>query len=307
MAELRPPAEGIVLTHFIVSDDVERSRRFYTDVLGGTVAFSFGQLTYVAMSNSWVIINVGGGPTDDKPAVTLETPRDPDRVSSFLNVRVKDIEAVYAEWSARGAQFLTPPKHHQSEIRCYIRDPDGHLIEVGQTTDPEGDWSPARWPSSMFGGGTAELQPGPEGTVLTRFIVSDDVERSRRFYTEVLGGTAVFSGEPTNVALSNGFIVINVAGGPTDDKPAVTLETPRDPDRVSSFLNIRVRDIEAVYAEWSARGADFLTPPKQHQYEIRCYIRDPDGHLIEVGQTTDPEGDWTRPEWLSSTAGGESE
>ncbi len=96
-----------------------------------------------------------------------------------------------------------------------------------------------------------------------------------------------------------------MGGGPTDDKPAVTLETPRDLDRVSSFLNIRVKDIEAVYAEWSARGAQFLTPPKQHQYEIRCYIRDPDGHLIEVGQTTDPEGDWTPPQWLSSTAGGE--
>ena len=62
-----------------------------------------------------IIINVGGGPTDDKPAVTLETPRDPDRVSTFLNIRVKDIEAVYAEWSARGAQFLTPPKRHQYE------------------------------------------------------------------------------------------------------------------------------------------------------------------------------------------------
>jgi hypothetical protein len=59
-----------------------------------------------------------------------------------------------------------------------------------------------------------------------------------------------------------------------------------------------------VYTEWSARGAQFLTPPKQHQYEIRCYIRDPDGHLIEVGQTTDPDGDWTPPQWLSSTAAG---
>src|SRR5215471_9068554 len=49
---------------------------------------------------------------------------------------------------ARGAQFLTPPKQHQYEKRCYIRDPDGHLIEVGQTTDPEGDWSPAYWPST---------------------------------------------------------------------------------------------------------------------------------------------------------------
>src|SRR5690242_6872822 len=77
-----PPPEGIVLAHFIVSDDVERSRRFYSEVLGGRVVFS-GDVTYVELSNSWIIINVGGGPTDDKPAVILETPRDPDRVSSF--------------------------------------------------------------------------------------------------------------------------------------------------------------------------------------------------------------------------------
>ncbi len=131
--------QEIVLAHFIVSDDVERSRRFYTEVLGGRVAFSGpGGLTYVALANSWIIINGGGGPTDDKPAVTLQTPSDPDRVSSFLNIRVKDIETVHAEWSARGAQFLTPPKQHEYEIRCYVRDPDGHLIEVGQTTDPGG-------------------------------------------------------------------------------------------------------------------------------------------------------------------------
>ncbi|MGH2717949.1 MAG: VOC family protein, partial [Actinomycetota bacterium] len=121
----------------------------------------------------------------------------------------------------------------------------------------------------------AERTPPAEGIVLAHFIVSDDVERSRRFYAEVLGGKVVFSGGPTYVALANGFIIINEGGGPTDDKPTVTLETPRDPERTSSFLNIRVADIEAVYAEWSARGAQFLTPPKQHRYEIRCYIRDP--------------------------------
>ena len=141
MADLSPPPDGMVLTHFIVSDDVERSRRFYTDVLGGTVAFS-GPPVNVALANSWIVINAGGGPTDDKPEVTLETPPDPRRVSSFLNIRVTDIQSVYEEWSARGAEFLTPPKQHQYEIRCYIRDPDGHLIELGQTTDPEGDWSP---------------------------------------------------------------------------------------------------------------------------------------------------------------------
>lgn len=146
MAESTPTAVGLVLAHFIVSDDVERSARFYTDVLGGRVVFS-PEPTYVELANSWIIINTGGGPTDDKPTVVLETPQDLDRVSSFLNIRVADIDAVYAEWSAKGAEFLTPPKQHQYEKRCYIRDPDGHLIEVGQTTDPSGDWSPAGWPS----------------------------------------------------------------------------------------------------------------------------------------------------------------
>jgi catechol 2,3-dioxygenase-like lactoylglutathione lyase family enzyme len=132
----------------------------------------------------------------------------------------------------------------------------------------------------------AEFPAPKEGILLTHFIVSADVERSRRFYTEVLGGETVREGEPSMVALANGWIIINVGGGPTDDKPTVTLQTPPDPNRVSSFLNIRVADIDAVYADWSARGGEFLTPPIDHGREIRCYLRDPDGHLIEVGQPT---------------------
>ncbi len=56
------------------------------------------------------------------------------------------------------------------------------------------------------------------------------------------------------------------------------------PSGVSNFLNIRVADILAVYAEWSARGAEFLTPPKLRKFEIRCYIPDPGDDLVEVGQ-----------------------
>ncbi len=290
MTESPTSRDEILLTHFIVSDDVERSRQFYSEVLGGQVAFSApGGPTNVALSNSWIVINAGGGPTDDKPKVTLATPDDPNRVSSFVNIRVKDIEAVYSEWSSRGAHFLTPPKQHEYEIRCYIRDPDGHLIEVGQTTDPQGDWVPDQWPSA--------------GIVLAHFIVSDDVERSRRFYTDVLGGRHAFSGPGglTYVQLSNSWIIINVGGGPTDDKPEVILATPADLNRVSSFLNIRVTDMDAVHAKWSARGAEFLTPPKRHQYETRCYLRDPDGHLIEVGHTTDPQGDWFPDQWSNTS------
>src|ERR671931_2506782 len=116
MAEFPAPKEGMLLTHFIVSGDVERSRRFYTEVLGGE-AVREGEPSMVALANSWIIINVGGGPTDDKPTVTLETPPDPDRVSAFLNIRVADINAVHEQWSARGATFLTPPQDRGAEIR----------------------------------------------------------------------------------------------------------------------------------------------------------------------------------------------
>ena len=125
------PAEGFVLTHFIVSTDVARSRDFYVGVLGGTVVME-GEPTIVKLANGWVIINVGGGPTDDKPEVFLEPPSDPNRVSAFLNIRVGDIRAAYDDWRAKGAIFLTPPMDRGREIRCYMRDPDGHLIEVGQ-------------------------------------------------------------------------------------------------------------------------------------------------------------------------------
>ncbi len=128
-----PPKHGITLTHFITSADVKRAATFYTDVLGGTLVRE-GEPTFVQLANSWVIINVGGGPTDDKPTVILAPPDDPNRVSSFMNIRVADIYDCYERWKSRGAHFLTEPKVHPSEIRCYMRDPDGYLIEVGQST-----------------------------------------------------------------------------------------------------------------------------------------------------------------------------
>ena len=140
MTSLPTLSNEITLTHFIVAEDVERAGRFYSDVLGGEIVLS-GQPTIVALANSWIIINVGGGPTDDKPSVTLEPPQNPDRVSSFLNIRVADIQAIYEKWSERGAHFLTAPIDRGREIRCYLRDPDGHLIEVGQNkqTDRSSD------------------------------------------------------------------------------------------------------------------------------------------------------------------------
>jgi catechol 2,3-dioxygenase-like lactoylglutathione lyase family enzyme len=132
MADFPAPTEGIAITHFIVSHDVECSRRFYTEVLGGEAVLSSPELSILALANGWVTIGLGGGPTDEKPGVTLETPSDRNRVSSFLNIRIADIAGVYEEWTSRGAESLTAPIDRGVEIRCYMRDPDGHLIEVGQ-------------------------------------------------------------------------------------------------------------------------------------------------------------------------------
>lgn len=129
------PAEGFVVTHTLIVDDIDRSVDFYVNSLGASEVMRIPEgPAILGFANTWIIINVGGGPTEDKPTVVLAPPDDPDRVDSFMNVRVADIKAIYDEWTAAGAQFLTPPQDRGAEIRCYVRDPDGYLIEVGQAT-----------------------------------------------------------------------------------------------------------------------------------------------------------------------------
>jgi len=119
------PREGFVITLVLVVADQDRSREFYRSLLGGQVVLD-GDPVIIKVANTWLTLVTGGGPTDDKPGVSLS--------SGFLNVRVADIAKFYRESSAKGAEFLTEPKDHGQEIRAYLRDPDGHLIEVGQLT-----------------------------------------------------------------------------------------------------------------------------------------------------------------------------
>jgi catechol 2,3-dioxygenase-like lactoylglutathione lyase family enzyme len=127
------PQQGLIVTHFLTVRDVAVSRQFYADVFGGQVVRAENPAT-VRVANTWIIMNPGGGPTPDKPDVTLTAPEPGDPVSAFLNVRVADIAAFYADAWAKGANFLTEPQDRTAELRCYLRDPDGYLIEIGQTT-----------------------------------------------------------------------------------------------------------------------------------------------------------------------------
>jgi lactoylglutathione lyase len=123
----------LVVTNTLTVRDIQRSVAFYRDVLGAAVLRE-GQPTFLRLENIWLTINGGGGPTDDKPEVVASPPRDPNVLSIFLNLRVTDIKGYFDLWSSRGAKFITEPKVHATELRCYMRDPDGYLIEVGQTT-----------------------------------------------------------------------------------------------------------------------------------------------------------------------------
>jgi lactoylglutathione lyase len=126
--------DGIVVTQMLIVADVERSVSFYRDVLGATVGREHSP-AMLRFHNGWLVINRGGGPTPDKPEVTMTPPEDLKRVSTLMNIRVADIATVYREWNERGAQFLTEPMdNHGAEQRCYLRDPDGYLIELGATT-----------------------------------------------------------------------------------------------------------------------------------------------------------------------------
>jgi lactoylglutathione lyase len=123
----------LVVTNTLIVADIQRSVAFYRDVLGATVLRE-GEPTFLRLGNIWLTINGGGGPTDDKPEVVASPPRDQKVLSIVLNLRVTDIKRYYDLWSSRGAKFITEPKVHAMELRCYMRDPDGYLIEVGQTT-----------------------------------------------------------------------------------------------------------------------------------------------------------------------------
>jgi catechol 2,3-dioxygenase-like lactoylglutathione lyase family enzyme len=133
LANIPAPKEGFLATLFITVRKVARSRQFYSEVLGGTVVIEENPCM-VKLANSWIIMNPGGPPTPDKPGITVVDYEAGPTTSIFLNLRVADIHACYEQWRARGATFVTPPIDRGAEIRCYMRDPDGYLIEVGQST-----------------------------------------------------------------------------------------------------------------------------------------------------------------------------
>jgi len=127
------PTPDVEVTHLFVVSEVERARAFYRDVLGAELFREYGGTSCVLrFQGAWLLLVTGGEPTKDKPTVTFAPPADPDRVSSELTFRVPDCRDAYETLRARGATFLTPPVDWGGEIRAFFRDPDGHLLEIGE-------------------------------------------------------------------------------------------------------------------------------------------------------------------------------
>ena len=127
------PVEGVELTLLLVVSDIAQSRAFYEDVLGASVYREYGGTSCVLQFQGvWLLLVTGGGPTKDKPDVSFVPPADPTAVSHELTMRVPDCQAAYEVLKTRGAEFLTPPVNWGGEIRCFFRDPDGHLLEISQ-------------------------------------------------------------------------------------------------------------------------------------------------------------------------------
>ena len=127
------PTDDMALTHILVVSDVPRSRGWYTDVLGAELFREYGgDSAVLSFNGAWLLLVNGGGPTEDKPGVTLAPPTDPATLDHLFTIRVRDCRSTYETLRDRGALFLSEPIDHGSETRCFFRDPDGHLFEISE-------------------------------------------------------------------------------------------------------------------------------------------------------------------------------
>jgi catechol 2,3-dioxygenase-like lactoylglutathione lyase family enzyme len=128
------------------------------------------------------------------------------------------------------------------------------------------------------------------GMEITRLLVVADVERAKRWYRDVLGAEIVseYGGSSCVARFAGAWLLLVTGGPPTADKPGVTFVPPTDPEQVSAELIVAVADCRGAYETLKARGAAFLTPPVEYDWEIRAFFRDPDGHLFEISQPKRP-------------------
>lgn len=110
----------------IITDDVARLRAFYVDVLGLPVVGGFP-------GHEIIFIGVGGTAIE---LVPREMQPGAGAGWDHLALEVADIDAAYAELTARGVLFHVPPKPFPPaapSVRiAFFKDPDGNVLELVQ-------------------------------------------------------------------------------------------------------------------------------------------------------------------------------
>ncbi len=129
------PEGATALTHILVVEDPQRSKQFYLDVLGAELYAEYGSSVVLEFIGNWLLLVEGGEPTEDKPTIQFKPPKDPNALDHSFTIRVDDCQKSYEELKGRGAEFLAPPKDWGGEIRCFFRDPDGHLYEISEVAN----------------------------------------------------------------------------------------------------------------------------------------------------------------------------
>ena len=133
----KDPFEQSALTTILVVSDLEGSKGFYLDKLGGKLFREYGGSSVVLeFLENWILLVLPGGPTEDKPETHFIYPANPDQVSHSFTIRVQDCQESYEILKARGVKFITPPFKRGLEIRCFFKDPDGHLFEISEYSYP---------------------------------------------------------------------------------------------------------------------------------------------------------------------------
>lgn len=115
-------------------------------------------------------------------------------------------------------------------------------------------------------------------------LVVEELERSLRFYTTVLGlelrhraaAFAQLETGRTRLALYEREAMAETLGR--------AIRRP-EPDAPAFEIGFVVRDVDAAYAEIVSAGAEAVTPPTDRVWGQRtAYVADPDGHLVELVQ-----------------------
>jgi lactoylglutathione lyase len=114
--------------------DLERSLRFYTEVLGMTLL-----RRHDYPEGKFTLAFVGYGPEDQQAAIELTFNWGTDRYEvgtgfGHVAVEVPDAAAACREITRRGGVVTRQagPMKHGSTVIAFVRDPDGYAIELIQ-------------------------------------------------------------------------------------------------------------------------------------------------------------------------------